>query len=138
MNNLNSVLIEGNLVRDPELSYTPKGTPVCKFTVATNRFFKQNEEYQREVSCFDITTWSRLAEACGEYLVKGRGVRIVGRLKQDRREDAEGNMRSKIQIVAEHVELKPQPKEAEEQTLSDSAAGDSEVAELIKIKKGKE
>lgn len=135
MNNLNSVLIEGNLVRDPELSYTQKGTPVCKFTVATNRFFKQDEEYQREVSYFDITTWSRLAEVCGEYIAKGRGVRIVGRLKQDRWEDAEGNMRSKVQIVAEHVEFKPQPKEAEEQTLSDSDAGDpEEVREEVELK----
>ncbi|NOY07858.1 MAG: single-stranded DNA-binding protein [Spirochaetes bacterium] len=135
MNNLNSVLIEGNLVRDPELSYTQKGTPVCKFTVATNRFFKQDEEYQREVSYFDITTWSRLAEVCGEYIAKGRGVRIVGRLKQDRWEDAEGNMRSKVQIVAEHVEFKPQPKEAEEQTLSDSDAGDpGEVREEVELK----
>ncbi len=138
MNNLNSVLIEGNLVRDPELSYTPKGTPVCKFSVATNRFFKQDEEYQKEVSYFDITTWSRLAEVCGEYLAKGRGVRIVGRLKQDRWEDAEGNMRSRVQIVAEHVEFKPQPKETDEQTLSDSAGGDSvdvpEEAELKEVR----
>ena len=125
MNNLNSVLIEGNLVRDPELSYTPKGTPVCKFAVATNRFFKQDDEYQREVSYFDITTWSRLAEVCGEYLTKGRGVRVVGRLKQDRWEDTEGNTRTKIQIIAEHVEFKPQVKSADEQTGSESQAEDT-------------
>ncbi|MCD6120520.1 MAG: single-stranded DNA-binding protein [Spirochaetales bacterium] len=116
MNNLNSVLIEGNLVRDPELTYTPKGTPVCKFSVATNRFFKQDDEYQKEVSYFDVTTWSRLAEVCGEYLTKGRGVRVVGRLKQDRWEDPEGNTRTKVQIVAEHVEFKPQVKTADTQT----------------------
>jgi single-strand DNA-binding protein len=108
MNNLNSILIEGNLVRDPELSYTPKGTAVCKFTVACNRFYKQDQEMQKEVSFFDVTTWTRLAEVCGEYLKKGRGVRVVGRLKQDRWTDPEGKPHSRVLIMAEHVEFKPQ------------------------------
>lgn len=107
MNNLNSILLEGNLVADPELRYTPNGAPVCSFSVACNRYFKQEEELQEEVSYFDITTWNRLAEVCNEYLSKGRGVRVVGRLKQDRWEDAEGKTRSKVHIVAEHVEFKP-------------------------------
>lgn len=108
MNNLNSILIEGNLVRDPELSYTPKGTAVCKFTVACNRFYKQDQETQKEVSYFDVTTWTRLAEVCGEYLKKGRGVRVVGRLKQDRWADPDGKQHSRILVIAEHVEFKPQ------------------------------
>jgi len=108
MNNLNSILVEGNLVRDPELSYTPKGTAACKFAVATNRYFKQDDELQKEVAFFDVTTWARLAEVCGEYLKKGRGVRIVGRLAQDRWTDPEGRARSRVYIVAEHVEFKPQ------------------------------
>ncbi len=108
MNNLNSVLIEGNLTRDPELSYTPKGTAVCKFSVACHRQYKQEEETLKEVSFFDVTTWTRLAEVCWAYLKKGRGVRVVGRLKQDRWNDPEGRPRSKIFIVAEHVEFKPQ------------------------------
>jgi single-strand DNA-binding protein len=62
------------------------------------------------VSYFDVTTWSRLAEVCGEYLKKGRGVRVVGRLKQDRWTSPEGQGRSKVSIVAEHVEFKPQMK----------------------------
>ncbi len=110
VNNLNSLLIEGNLVRDPELSYTPKGTAVCKFTVACNRFFKQDQETQKEVSFFDVTTWMRLAEVCGEYLKKGRGVRVVGRLKQDRWSDSDGKPHSRIIVIAEHVEFKPQLK----------------------------
>ena len=108
MNNLNSILIEGNLVKDPELSYTSKGTAVCRFSVACNRSFKQDEQVQKEVSYFDVTTWTRLAEVCGEYLKKGRGVRVVGRLKQDRWTDADGRARSRVFIVAEHVEFKPQ------------------------------
>jgi len=110
MNNLNSILIEGNLVRDPELSYTPKGTAVCKFSVASNRFFKHEEEMQKEVSFFDVSTWARLAEVCGEYLKKGRGVRVVGRLKQDRWTDPDGKPHSRVEIVAEHVEFRPQLK----------------------------
>jgi single-strand DNA-binding protein len=108
VNNLNSILIEGNLVRDPELSYTTKGTAVCKFSVASNRFFKQEQEMQKEVSFFDVSTWARLAEVCGEYLKKGRGVRVVGRLKQDRWTDQEGKPHSRVHIIAEHVEFKPQ------------------------------
>ena len=111
MNNLNSILLEGNLVRDPEISYTPKGTAVCNFTVASNRYYKQGEELEEEVSYFDVTVWNRLAEMCKEYLAKGRGVRVVGRLKQDRWEDPEGKTRSKVHIVAEHVEFKPRPAE---------------------------
>ena len=107
MNNLNSILLEGNLVRDPEISYTPKGAPVCNFTMACNRYYKQGEELEEEVSYFDVTVWNRLAEVCKEYLAKGRGVRVVGRLKQDRWEDTEGKTRSKVHIVAEHVEFKP-------------------------------
>ena len=111
MNNLNSILLEGNLVRDPEISYTPKGTPVCNFSIACNRYYKQGEELQEEVSYFDVTVWNRLAEVCKEYLAKGRGVRVVGRLKQDRWEDPEGKTRSKVHVVAEHVEFKPRPAE---------------------------
>ena len=89
------------------MKYTPKGAAVCTFLLASNRYFKQDEETQKEVSYFDVTTWSRLAEVCGESLLKGRGVRVVGRLKQDRWTSPEGQGRSKVMIVAEHVEFKP-------------------------------
>ncbi|GAG92726.1 unnamed protein product [marine sediment metagenome] len=128
MNNLNSILLEGNLVKDPELKYTEKGTAVCNFTVASNRYFKQDDEKHEEVSYFDITVWSRLAEVCNEYLTKGRGVRVVGRLKQDHWEDSEGKTRYKVHIIAEHVEFKPrfkkdgdQPESEQEQEQAESA-----------------
>lgn len=114
MNNLNSVLLEGNLTRDPELRYTAKGTAVCRFSIACNRSYKQEDQRQEEVSYFDVTTWSRLAEICAEYLVKGRGVRVVGRLKQDRWEDDSGNRRSRVEVIAEHVEFKPQRRDEAE------------------------
>ncbi len=107
MNSLNSILVEGNITRDPELKKTPKGTSVCAFSVASNRYFRQDDETQNEVSFFNVETWGTLAEVCVEHLRKGRGVRIVGRLKQDRWADQEGKNHERIKIVAEHVEFKP-------------------------------
>jgi len=107
MNSLNSILVEGNLVRDPVLSQTPKGTPVCSFSVASNRFFRAENETQKEVSFFDVEVWSKLAENCADTLKKGRGVRVVGRLKQDRWTDGEGKNHSRVKIIGEHVEFKP-------------------------------
>ena len=112
MNNLNSVLMEGNLCRDPELRYTPKGTPVCTLVVASNRSYKIEGERHDEVSFIETTAWGKLAAVCAEHLTKGRGVRVVGRLKQDRWEDAEGNSRAKVLIVAEHVEFQPRRRAA--------------------------
>ena len=99
MNNLNSILLEGNLVRDPDLKATPSGTPVCTFSVASNRWYKQNEQLEKEVSFFDVEAWSKLAQTCGDTLKKGRGVRVVGRLKQDRWNDGEGKSHNKVKIV---------------------------------------
>jgi len=107
MNSLNSILVEGNLVRDPAVKTTPTGSQVCDFTLATNRFYKSGEEgFEKEVSYFDIEAWSRLGTACSQNLKKGRGVRVVGRLKQDRWIDPEGKQRARVKIVAEHVEFK--------------------------------
>ena len=108
MNSLNSILLEGNLVRDPEQKTLPSGNAVCDFTVASDRFYKQNDTLEKEVSYFDVEAWSRLGATCTQNLKKGRGVRVVGRLKQDRWMDPEGHQRSRVKIVAEHVEFKPQ------------------------------
>lgn len=110
LSNLNSIIIEGNLVKDPALKSTPNGHDVCMFAVASNRYYKQNEQTEKEVSYFDVETWSKLALACGNNLKKGRGVRVVGRLKQERWMDQNGKAQAKIKIVAEHVEFKPQAK----------------------------
>jgi single-strand DNA-binding protein len=107
MNNLNSILIEGNLVRDPLLRSTPRGTSVCTFTLASNRYSKQDSGTEKEVSFFDVETWTKLAEYCYNQGHKGRGVRVVGRLKQDRWNGADGKAHSRIAIVAEHVEFRP-------------------------------
>ena len=108
MNNLNSILIEGNLIREPEMRTTPKGTPVCTFQLASNRYYRQDSAMEKEVSFFNVESWAKLAERVGNQGKKGRGVRVVGRLKQERWEDRDGKPQAKIVIVAEHVEFRPE------------------------------
>ena len=108
MNNLNSILIEGNLVRDPESRTTAKGVCLCTFSIASNRYFRQDGKMQKEVSYIDIETWSKTGEYCRTNGKKGRGVRVVGRLKQERWAGNDGKPRSRIAVVADHVEFRPQ------------------------------
>ncbi|MBN2658227.1 MAG: single-stranded DNA-binding protein [Spirochaetales bacterium] len=126
MNSLNSILLEGNLVRDPETGETAKGTKFCRFSIASNRFYKQEGSRVDEVSYFDVEVWSKLAENCYANLEKGRGVRVVGRLKQDRWQDEEGKGRTKVKIVGEHVEFKPQFKKNEEEPAESAVEEDKE------------
>jgi single-strand DNA-binding protein len=132
MNNLNSILIEGNLVRDPMFRTTSKGTPLCTFSLASNRFFKQDSGLEKEVSFFDVETWSKLAENCYNLGRKGRGVRVVGRLKQERWNGSDGKPHSKIAIVAEHVEFRPEFKkngQSETNPAEEAMPGNTEAAQ---------
>ena len=128
MNNLNSVLIEGNLVRDPLIRSTSKGRSVCNFTIASNRYYKQDTNFEREVGFFDVEAWGKLGDTCGNLGKKGRGVRVVGRLKQDRWTGTDGKNHNKVAIVAEHVEYRPEFKKAEEE--------DSEAEALAEAAEG--
>ncbi|MCL2185902.1 MAG: single-stranded DNA-binding protein [Treponema sp.] len=122
MNNLNSILIEGNLVRDPSIRSTVRGTNLCSLRIATNRYYKlSNQEpgFEKEVSFFDVEAWAKLAEVCYSKGKKGRGVRVVGRLKQSRWNDTDGKPRSRVTIIAEHVEFRPDIKK-EENTIADT------------------
>ena len=101
------MIVEGNLTKDADFDSTQKGTGFCTFAVATNRYFKSGEEIQHEVSYFDVEAWGKLADSCRSLLVKGSGVRVVGRLKQDRWNSEDGKARSRVKIVAEHIEAKP-------------------------------
>lgn len=108
MNNLNSLILEGNAVADIEVSEPVPGFKVGKFTIAVNRFYKNREgENVDEVSYFDCESYGVCADQYKNKIKKGRGVRIVGRLKQDRWTDNEGKACSKVYIVTEHVEFKP-------------------------------
>jgi single-strand DNA-binding protein len=108
MASLNKVMLIGNLTRDPEVRYTPKGTAVCDMAIAVNRRFlnETTGERQEEVTYLDIVLWGKQAELAGQYLSKGRPVFIEGRLQMDSWEDkATGQKRSKIKIVAEGMQF---------------------------------
>ena len=124
MNALNQIIVEGNVVKDPESHTFPSGTHSCSFPIAVNRFYKASSgEKAQEVSFFDVETFGSLADACVKWCPKGRGVRIVGRLKQDRWKTEEGKQKSRIHIIAEHVEFKPVFKKAGES--ADSVEADA-------------
>lgn len=101
----NSIIMEGNLVRDPVVTTTPNGSKVCKFSVAHNRHYTVNDEKRSEVSFFDVEVWNAMAEKCMETLKKGKAVRIAGRLKQDRWLDEKGQQHSRVKIVGNDVQL---------------------------------
>jgi len=125
MNNLNSILIEGNMVRDPLVRTTSKGMSVCHFSIATNRFYRQDSNTEKEVGFFDVEAWGKLAASCANYGRKGRGVRVVGRLKQDRWVGNDGKNHTKVAIVAEHVEYRSDFKKTNE---SDTAVVAEDLA----------
>ncbi len=103
----NKVILIGNLTRDVELRYTPNGTAIAKFGLATNRTYKDNMtgENKQEVMFIDITVFGRSAEIANQYLGKGRRVLIEGRLVLDQWVDANGQKRSKHSIVAESLKF---------------------------------
>ena len=107
MAGFNKVILMGNLTRNPELRYTPSGTPVASFGLAVSRRFKQGEDLKEEVCFVDIVVFGRQAEHCGQYLSKGNGAIIEGRLQQRRWETEDGQKRSKHEVVAQTVTFMP-------------------------------
>jgi single-strand DNA-binding protein len=108
MASFNKVLLMGNLTRDPELRYTPSGAAVASFGLAVNRKYKQGEEWKEEVCFVDITVWGKQAENCAEYLHKGSGVFIEGRLHFHSWE-SDGQKRNKLDVVANVVQFLGKP-----------------------------
>lgn len=99
----NKVILIGNLTRDPELRYTPQGTSVCNFGIAVNRKYKQAEEMKEEVTFINVVVFGKQADTCGQYLNKGSGVLVEGRLQERRWETEDGQKRSKHEVVAQNV-----------------------------------
>ena len=112
MANLNKVMLIGNLTRDPEVRYTPKGTAVGDLGLAVNRRVPDgNGNWTDETTFVDITVWGTNAENAQKYLTKGRGVFVEGRLQMDTWEDkASGQKRSKLKVVAEVLQFLPDGK----------------------------
>lgn len=107
MASYNKVMLMGNLTRDPEVRYTPKGSAVADLALAVNRTYTaDNGERREEVTYVDIVLWSKLAELAGQYLKKGRAVFIEGRLQMDTWEDKQtGQKRSRIKVVGENMQF---------------------------------
>ena len=107
MSDLNEVIVSGRLTRDSELRYTPGGTAVTDVIVASNRIWSKDSDRQEETTFVDVTIWGKQAESLNEYLVKGRHIMVVGRLKLNKWETEEGDKRSKLTMVAEKINLTP-------------------------------
>ena len=103
-NDINQVVLVGRLTRDAELKYTGSGTAIGKFSIAVNRRRKTGDQWTDEVSYFDIVLWGKSAESLNQYLVKGKQIAVNGELRQNRWEQ-EGQNRSKVEIVANNVQL---------------------------------
>jgi single-strand DNA-binding protein len=111
MASFNKVILLGNLTRDPEVRYTPKGSAVCDLGIAVNRQYTLDSgEKREEVTFVDVVLWSRLAEIAGEYLKKGRPIFIEGRLQLDTWDDKQsGQKRSKLRVIGETMQLLGRP-----------------------------
>jgi single-strand DNA-binding protein len=107
MSSYNKVILVGNLTRDPELRYTPKGTAVANLGLAVNRkWTTESGEKKEEVTFVDVDLFGRNAENAGKYLTKGRPVLVEGRLRLDQWEDKQsGQKRSKLGVVGEAIQF---------------------------------
>jgi single-strand DNA-binding protein len=104
--NINSVVVTGNLTRDPELRSTPSGTPVCKLRVAVNSRRKdQSGQWVDKPNYFDVTVWGAQGENCANYLSKGRPVAVQGRLDWREWEAQDGSKRQAIEMIADSVQF---------------------------------
>lgn len=106
-NNMNSLIIEGNLARDADIREPKAGFKAARFPIAANRVYRGADgKLKEEVSFFDVDAYGQLADYCKEQGTKGTFVRVVGRLRQNRWEDKDGKHHSKVLIIAEHIEFK--------------------------------
>jgi single-strand DNA-binding protein len=115
MASYNKVILMGNLTRDPELRYTPKGTPVAAFGMAVNRVLRtESGETRQETTFVDIEAWSQIAERIAKYVKKGSPILVEGRLRLDQWDDKKtGQKRSKLVVVCENFRFVGPAREAE-------------------------
>ena len=124
MASYNRVIMMGNLTRDPEYKQLTSGQTVCRFGLASNRQFKnrQTGAMIQEVCFVDVDVWGPQADVCNQYLQKGRGVLIEGRLKFDSWQDNEGQRRNKHSIVADRVTFLSSATSVEDQSFTQNQA----------------
>ena len=101
----NTVTVIGNVTRDPELRFTPSGQAIATFGLAVNRRWqnRQTQEWEEQVSFFDVTCWAQLGQNVSDTLVKGSRAIVTGRLEQRSWETDQGDKRSKVEIIADEV-----------------------------------
>ncbi|MGQ9649412.1 MAG: single-stranded DNA-binding protein [Phycisphaerae bacterium] len=103
MASYNRVILAGNLTRDPQLSYTPSNTAVCEFGLAVNRRWRDRDGNQKDEVCFvDVTSYGRQAETINQYMKKGSGILIEGRLRFRQWTSKEGQSRNRLDVVVEN------------------------------------
>jgi single-strand DNA-binding protein len=98
----NKIILIGNLTKDPELRYTPQGTPVTSFRIAVNSKYKQSDDVKQKTLFIDNVVFGKQAESCSKYLNKGSSVLVEGRL-QERRWESNGQQKSKFEVIAQSV-----------------------------------
>jgi len=103
--NINSVVLVGNLTKDPELRHTPSGTAVTTLRIAVNDRVKKGEEWQDAAYYFDVTVWGRTAENCAQYLAKGRPVGVQGKLTWREWDAQDGSKRQSVEVVADNIQF---------------------------------
>ena len=104
MAGLNKVMIIGNVGTDPEMRFTPNGSPVTSFRLATSRNYTTTEgERKQETEWFDVVTWNRLAETCNQFLTKGQRAYVEGRLRTRSWEGQDGQRHLRVEIIASRV-----------------------------------
>ena len=108
MSDTNTVILTGNLTRDPELRHTPSGVAVANVGLASNRKYRQGDELKEDVCFVDVTAFGSTAQAVAEHLVKGRKVLVEGRLRYHAWESQDGQKRSKVDVIANRVNFLPQ------------------------------
>ena len=108
MSDINTTVMQGRLGKDPELRYLPNNTPVCGFSIAhTKRYKDQQGGKQEKTSWFDVEVFGKSAESCSQYLEKGQQATVQGELVQDQWQNKEGQNRSKVKIKAFQVSFGP-------------------------------
>jgi single-strand DNA-binding protein len=127
---LNRIILIGNLTADPEMRYTPSGTARTRFSIAINRQYKDSSgQLQEEVTFVPIVVWGSQAENCANYLSKGRSVAVDGRLRIDSFENAEGERRKVVEVVASNVQFLGGPRSQDSQAGSVSSPPPSQANE---------
>jgi len=125
----NKVILIGNLTKDPELRYTPQGTPVASFRLAVNRRYKQADEVKQETTFIDNVVFGKQAESCSKYLNKGSSVLVEGRL-QERRWESNGQQKSKFEVIAQSVRFLSKRGGSQEQVVEGDIIPPEETTDL--------